>query len=140
MTGTFTRAIGVALTGLLLAACGQETGPWLAFDGGGFVVNYSGGFAAAYYGFNVKPQRRIPAGTILEAVFEAPAGAPPFIDRQEVKAPALRYSFRTPYIDGLEANHPYKAEIRVLESGTRKLLASYTTTFTSKYDDAWLKK
>ena len=126
---------------LMLGACSQqETGPWLAFDGGGFVVNYSGGYAAAFYGFNVKPLRRLPTGTVIEAVMEDPAGGPAIIDRKAVDGPALRYSFRTPYLHGIAANHPYIAEVRVLEAGTSKVLASYKAEFKSKVDDAWLQK
>ena len=129
-------AVPLALTG-----CGQqESGPWVTFDGGGFVVNYSGGYGAAFYGFNAKPLRRLPAGTVLEASFEDPAGGPPIIDKQQVTEPALRYSFRTPYLHGIVAHHPYKAEVHVLEAGTGKLLGSYQTNFVSQVDDAWLQK
>jgi len=130
----------MTIAALALSGCGQESGPWLAFDGGGFVVNYSAGYAAAFYGFNVKPMRRLPAGTVLEAAFEDPAGPQPIVNRQVVGEPALRYSFRTPYLHGIVAKHPYRAEIRVLEAGSGKLLASYQAMFTSQVDDAWLKQ
>ena len=135
----FAHATVAALL-LPLAGCGQpETGPWLAFDGGGFVVNYSG-VPGAYYGFNVKPLRRLPAGMVLEATMEDPAGGPAIVDRKTVGEPVLRYSFRTPYLHGIEAHHPYKVEVHVLETGTGKLLASYQNTFASTVDDAWLAK
>lgn len=134
-----TLAIGL-LTCLSLAACGPESGPWVAFDGGGFVVNYSAGLSAAFYGFNVKPLRRLPDGMVLEAEFEDPAGGKPIIVQEEVKGPSLRYSFRTPYLDGIEAKHPYRGEIHILEPVTHTRLASYSMTFTSQVDAAWLKK
>ena len=137
------KALAVAVllaAGFALAGCGQaETGPWLKFDGGGFVVNYSSP-PGAYYGFNVKPLRHLPGGTVLEASMEDPNGGPAFLDRKTVNEPALRYSFRTPYLHGIEAQHPYRAEVRVLEAGTGALLATYQTAFASTVDDAWLTK
>jgi hypothetical protein len=129
----------------MLAACGQESGPWVAFNGGGFVVNYSGGVyhagsAGAYYGFNVKPLRGLPVGTVLEAQFEDPAGGPPFLDRKTVDGVRPSYSFRSPYVRGIAANHPYHVEIHVIAAGSNKLLASYGRTFSSTVDDAWLAK
>ena len=137
--------VPVLLISALLSACGQERGPWLAFNGGGFVVNYSSGVyragsAGAYYGFNVKPLRHLPPGTVLEAQFEDPSGGPAFTDRKDVTDPKPSYAFRSPYVRGIVANHPYAVELRVLEAGTRKLLATYARTYTSTVDDAWLAK
>lgn len=121
---------------LMLVGCGNDTGPWLAFDGGSFVFNYR--IAEASYGFNVRPLRKMPEGTVLEAQFEDPAGGPPLIVRQEVKGPALRYSFQTPALSGIKAGKPYHAAIRVLEAGTLKVLASYERIFKSDVDQSWL--
>ena len=145
MASRFRSVVWTLAIGALLAGCGQESGPWVAISGGGFVVNYSGGLykpgaAQAYYGFSVKPLRRLPAGTVLEAQFEDPAGGPVFVDRKEVADQQTSYAFRSPYLKGIEVSHPYHAEIHVLEAGSHKLLASYGRSFTSKVDDAWLAK
>jgi hypothetical protein len=139
------RLLGALLMSGLLAACGAESGPWLAFNGGGFVVNYSGGQysagrAGAYYGCNVKALRHLPAGTVIEARFEDPAGGPAFVDSKVVDAEQPAYAFRSPYVTGIVADHPYHVEVRVLEAGSHKLLGSYAHSFSSGIDDAWLAK
>lgn len=131
-----TRLGPLLLLAMLLTGCGNETGPWLAFDGGGFVFNYR--VAQASYGFNVKPLRRLTEGTVLEAEFEDPAGGKPLVFREEVKGPKLRYSFETLGLSGVKAHTPYKATIRVLEPGTLKVLASYDKIFKSSVDGTWL--
>jgi hypothetical protein len=71
---------------VLLASCsGSESDdrPYLEFIGGGFIFNYR--LAEADYGFVAKPVRRIPAGTILEAVFEDPNGGEPIVVRNTAK-------------------------------------------------------
>ena len=123
-----------------LCACDSQTGPYVEMNGGGFVVNYSAGFSEAFYGFGVKPLRELPAGLVLEASFENPAGGPPLIDRQEVTGPLLKYGFRTPYLKGIVANRPYLATLRVMKPGTREVIETYTKSFQSKFDDAWLAK
>lgn len=134
------------MLGAALTACGgEESGPWLAFNGGGFVVNYSAGqyksgAAGAYYGCNVKPLRHLPAGTVIEARFEDPAGGPPLVDSKVVDTQLVSYALRSPYVTGLVANHPYMVEVRVLEAGSHKLLGSYTHSYVSSVDDAWLAK
>ena len=126
----------LAVVAVLLTGCGNETGPWLAFDGGGFVFNYR--VAAVYYGFNVKPLRRFPEGMVLEAEFQDPAGGKPILVRQTVAGPKLRYSFQTDGLTNVRAHIPYKATIRVLEQGTGKVLESHDRTFTSSVDGTWL--
>ena len=129
-----------ALVTLALAACDDQTGPYVELNGGGFVVNYSAGLSEAYYGFGVKPLRELPAGMVLEAEFEDPAGGPPFIDRQEVTGPLLKYGFRSPYLKGIIADHPYLATLRVLKPVTHEVIATLTKSYQSKFDDAWLAK
>ena len=125
---------------ILFNGCGDDTGPYVELNGGGFVVNYSGGLSEAYYGFGAKPLRALPAGLVLEAEFENPAGGKPFIDSQIVTGPLLKYGFRSPYLKGIVANHPYKATLRVMKPGTREVIETYTQSFQSKFDDAWLAK
>ena len=121
---------------LLLAGCGRETGPWVAFDGGGFVFNYR--IAEASYGFNVKPLRRLPEGAVLEAEFEDPGGGKPIFVREVVTGPALRYMFQTPPLTGIKAAKPYRAVIRVMAPGGDTILASYERKFVSDVDQSWL--
>lgn len=130
------RAAILVLVALALAACGAEDGPWLAFDGGGFVFNYR--TAEASYGFNVRPLRYLAPGTVLEAELENPAGGPPIVIDQEIRTPGLRYTFQSPPLTGIQAGKPYHASVSVLEAGSGKRLARYERAFTSQADQSWL--
>lgn len=116
-----------------LAGCDDPAAPYVEFNGGGFVANYRNG--TTIYGFNVKPMRQLAEGTVLEAVLDDPAGGQPIVLRETVKQPKLRYGFQTPPVRGIVKNKPYKGEIRILEAGTGKLLASYSKSFISPLDD-----
>jgi len=125
---------------VLLAACGEEgpDKPYVEFAGGGFVFNYN--IAEAYYGFVARALRRIPEGTVLEAEFENPDGGDPLVVRHTAIAGRAEYVFRTPGVQGVEADRAYQVELRILESGTGKLLASYRKAFRSTADQAILPK
>lgn len=126
----------LALTGAF-AGCGESADqPWVAFEGGGFVFNYR--IAEAYYGVNIRPMRRLPEGTVIEVHFEDPAGGPPIVSRFTVTKPELRYSVRTPGLTGIKAHRPYRVELRVLETGTGKLLGRYERSFASSADQSEL--
>jgi len=132
------RSLFLFLAALLLAACSAEDGdkPYLEFIGGGFIFNYR--LAEADYGFVIKPVRRIPDGTIIEAVFENPGGGEPFVVRDTAKWGRVQYVFRTPPVQGVKANHDYKVELNLLDPGDNHLLASYTKTFHADVDQSIL--
>jgi len=123
---------------ILLTACSNDdpSQPYVEFIGGGFIFNYR--LAEADYGFVVKPVRLIPAGTLLEAVFENPAGGEPLRVRQTARRGMLQYTFRSPPVHGVVANHPYRVELRLLDPATDSELARYQRTFTSDVDQAVL--
>ena len=120
----------------LLAGCDDQDQPYVKFEGGGFMFNYR--IAEAFYGFSLRPMRKLPAGPVLEAEFEDPSGGPAFHERQTVGEPKLRYLFRTPALKGIRANVPYRAKILVRQAGTGSLLATYERTFTSDADQSEL--
>jgi hypothetical protein len=130
----------VLVSAFLLAACGEDQAgkPYLEFAGGGFVFNYN--IAEAYYGFVARVVRRIPEGAIVEAVFENPDGGDPLVVRQTAVPGHAEYVFRTPGVQGVEAGRPYLVELRVLEPGSEKLLASIEKSFRSTADQAILPK
>lgn len=125
---------------VLLAACGEEgpDKPYVEFAGGGFVFNYN--IAEAYYGFVARALRRIPEGTVLEAEFEDPGGGAPLLVQQTATAGRAEFVFRTPAVHGVRAGRDYHVELRLLEPGTGKLMASYRKTFRSTADQAILPR
>jgi hypothetical protein len=131
------RLLLVALATLVIAGCSpSDDTPWVTFAGGGFAFNYR--LAEAYYGFNVRPLRPLPTGTVLEARFEDPAGGPELVVRETVREEKLTYGFRSPPLAGVRKNRPYKVEIRVLAADTGALLGSYGRTYSSEADQDWL--
>jgi hypothetical protein len=123
---------------VLLAACsgGGSDQPYLEFAGGGFIFNYR--LAEADYGFVVKVVRRIPEGTIIEAVFEDPSGGTPIVIRETAKWGRLQYTFRTPAVHGVKANRDYHVELRLVDPADQHVIASYTKTFRSDVDQSIL--
>lgn len=127
----------VALLALALAAaCSPEDGPYLEFLGGGFVFNYR--LAEADYGFVVKRLRRIPEGTIIEAVLENPAGGAPFVLRETASWDRLEYVFRSPPVRGVVAGRDYRVEVRLIDPADRRVFATYARAFRSDVDQSVL--
>ncbi len=129
----------VLCAALLAAACspgGDGNEPYLEFIGGGFIFNYR--LAEADYGFVVKPKRRIPDGTILEATFENPSGGAPLVVREAARWGRLQYVFRSSPVHGVKANRDYRVELRLLDPTDGHVLATYTKTFRSDVDQSIL--
>ncbi len=125
--------------GLLAAACSpgaDNEEPYVEFIGGGFIFNYR--LAEADYGFVVKPKRRIPDGTILEAAFENPSGGAPLVVRETARWGRLQYVFRSPPLRGVKANRDYRVELRLLDPNDGHLIASYGKVFRSDVDQSIL--
>lgn len=123
--------------GIAMAACDDqgETAadePYLEITGGGFVFNYR--VADAYYGFVARPLRSLPEGASLEARFEDPAGGPGYLEQQPAADNALRYSFRSPPLQGIEAGRPYAVELRLVAEDQKTVLQTLTRTYTSQLD------
>ena len=121
---------------VLAAACSPDDGPYLEFLGGGFVFNYR--LAEAEYGFVVKRLRRIPDGTLLEAVLEDPGGGEPFVVRETAAWDRLEYVFRSPPVRGVQAGRDYRVQVRLLDPADRRVIATYARTFRSDVDQSVL--
>lgn len=120
-----------------LAGCGDDPDrPYVEFLGGGFVFNYR--LAEADYGFVIKPLRTFPPGTVLEALFEDPAGGPELPVRQTARSGMLQYTFRSPPVHGVVAGRPYRATLRLLDPETGAEFARYVHDYTSNVDQAVL--
>lgn len=109
--------------------------PYLQVMGGGFIFNYR--VAEVYYGFTAAITRPLPTGSIVEASFEDPAGGSPHVVRERVGgAQMTRLSLRSPPVRGVEANHPYTVELRVLDREDGHILWARELAFTSNISDA----
>ncbi len=100
---------------LLLAGCGETGAPRVEFVGGGFVFNYRQ--AEMTYGFVARIKGQAPDSSILEAVFEDPAGGPPIVIRQEVLQTRRSYKFETRPVESVRKDHDYQVELRLLIPG-----------------------
>lgn len=131
-------ALLLLTTATLTASCDgePEDGPYVEYAGGGFVFNYR--IAEATYGFVVKRVREIPAGTVLEAQFENPAGGDPLTERQTAREGALQYRFQSPPVSGVKADRDYRIELRLLDPASGALLASYDYAIRSQLDQSVL--
>ncbi len=122
------------ILGATLIACNSgssEDKPYLTFAGGGFVFNYR--LATADYGFVARVTRTIPAGSIIEAQFENPAGGDSIVLRQSTKADRSSYVFRTPPLQGVRAGRDYQVVLRLLDPEHEEF-ASYRKSFRSSVD------
>ena len=129
------RLLVALAASLALAGCEDATAPYVAFDGGGFIFNYR--IAEAFYGVNLKPMRRLPAGGMIEVEFENPAGGAPFLVRETTDAARLVYSMRTPPVQGVAADRDYKVAVRVRDA-SGAVLATYATVVRSTLDQSVL--
>jgi hypothetical protein len=128
-------ALTLAMT-LSLAACGEDpASPYLEFAGGGFIFNYRN--AQAFYGFVARPLRTLPEGAVIEARLDMPQGAEPFVATEKVVPGQMQYSFKTPFLTGIEKGHDYKAVVRLIDPAGKEL-ARYERSFRTDVDQASL--
>src|SRR3954454_9856412 len=105
---------------MALSACSEDSSsPYLAFAGGGFIFNYRN--AEAFYGFVAKPLRRLPEDAVIEARFDLPESAEPYFARTKVVPGQLQYSFKTPFLHGIQKDHEYKAVLRLIDASGKEL-------------------
>src|SRR3954454_23317471 len=124
-------ALAFAIT---LSACGEDaSSPYLDFAGGGFIFNYRN--AEAFYGFVAKPLRRLPEGGVIEARFDIPGSAEPYVATEKVVPGQMQYSLKTPFLTGIEKGREYKAVMRLLDSSGKEL-ARYEHTFHTDVDQS----
>jgi hypothetical protein len=95
--------------------------PYLTFLGGGFIFNYRIGEVT--YGFTAQVTRPLPVGTIIEAVFEDPAGGASLMVRVRVGTEKLRYSLISPPVHGVVADRPYHVTVRLVARDGNEILA-----------------
>jgi hypothetical protein len=129
--------VWLVLAMCILTGCKEDqNSPYLEFAGGGFIFNYRN--AEAFYGFVAKPLRSLPEGAVIEAQFEVPNSATPYVVTEAVKPGVLQFMFRTGDLRGIEKGHPYKAVMRLLASPSGPEIARYERTFQSDVEQASL--
>lgn len=82
--------------------------------GGGFIYNYR--IADIRAGITVGLVKPLPLGTRLVAEFESPQG--PIEIEQAVSHAKRNYSFETPSLTGVEAEHTYLVVLHVIDPAT----------------------
>lgn len=127
-----------ALLVFLLAGCGQNEDPKVEFAGGGFVFNYRQ--AEVTYGFVARIKGEAPEGSVLEAVFEDPAGGPQIVLRQKVLPTRRSYKFETPPVAGVRKDRDYQVELRLLggEEPPGTVIAQNARSYRSQLDGSIL--
>ena len=138
---TLPRVIGASLVLLaVLMVIGWATRidpgekPYLKVLGGGFIFNYR--IAEVYYGFTAVVQKPLQSGSIIEAIFEDPAGGAPHTVRTRVTPRTTTYSLRSPPVRGVEKGHPYTVAVRILDRRGSSELWQHEMTIRSQIGDA----
>lgn len=118
---------------LIGAACVDQS-QYLELAGGGFVFNYRN--ATATYGVILLPRRDPPAGAVIEASFENPAGGDPIVLSRPARGGG-RITFQTPPLSGVEKDRPYRVVV-VLKSAVGEELLRLEKDYTSDLDQSVL--
>jgi hypothetical protein len=130
-----TRFLQIAAVAALLGGC-EDNRPMFKIVGGGFMFNYR--YAKATYGFVVRPQKPLPAGSILEASFDLPDSDQKYVVREPSFPGKLQYGFETEALHGIKKKTPYTVKLRLLEAGTERELAAITQVYMSDIDQEGL--
>ena len=104
--------------------------PYLLIAGKGFIFNYR--VADAFYGFTAYLTKPVPNYSVIEAVFEDPAGGEPHTVRVKVTPRSKRYGLRTPSLKGITKHTPYSVHVRLLRWGDDAVLFDETFTVSSQ--------
>jgi hypothetical protein len=129
-------ALVATLALMFLAACSsEESGPYIAIDGGGFIFNYR--IAEATEGLVVGVRRELPEGAKIEVTFEDPAGGAPIVLAEAVKPKLPRYDFTTPPLTGIVKDKDYRATVRLLDASGEEI-EKVERTFRSELDQSIL--
>ncbi|TFF23065.1 hypothetical protein E3C22_11520 [Jiella endophytica] len=132
-------ATGLAALALVLFGVGLLTRedvadkPYLKIAGSGFIFNYR--VADVYYGFTAFVQKPVKNYSVIEATFEDPSGGSPHQVRVKMSPRSSRYGVRSPPLRGVEAHHPYRVSVRLIQNGDGAVLFEDAFTVTSQISD-----
>ena len=66
-----------------------------------------------------------------------PGGAEPYVTTAKIVPGQLQYSFKTPFLQGIEKDHEYKAVMRLIDPAGKEL-ARYERSFHTDVDQSTL--
>ena len=112
------KALAFILAALLLAACSNDSGPYLKITGGGFIFNYR--LASAMLGILVVAERDLPAGGAIEVAFTDPSGGEPLVVREEIPAGESQFDFRFERLTGIRKDVDYVVTVRLLDASGKE--------------------
>lgn len=107
--------------------------PYLALEGGGFLYNYR--IAEVTYGLTTKVERPIPAGTLIRATFEDPAGGAPLVVEKTAREGLAKLTLQSPPVHRVKANRPYSVEVSLIDPADGREIGHLATSFKSDLDD-----
>lgn len=116
-----------------LAACVDQS-KYLEIAGGGFLFNYRN--AEATYGIVLVPRRDPPAGAVIEASFQDPAGGPPFLVSRPARGGG-RIELQSPPLKGVKKGVPYHVTV-LLKAADGSEIVKLEKDFTSDLDQSVL--
>jgi hypothetical protein len=129
------RAICVVIL-MVLSGCDNPDAPAASLAGGGFVFNYR--LAQAYYGVVVKTEKTLPQDAVIEGLFENPAGGDAVVVQVRANSNQRKYVLRTPPLQGVKKDVPYKVVVRILEKPGGEELQRLERTVKSDVDQSLL--
>ncbi|MQT13036.1 hypothetical protein [Segnochrobactrum spirostomi] len=107
--------------------------PYLALEGGGFLYNYR--IAEVTYGLTTKVERPIPAGTLIRATLENPAGGAPLVVEKTAREGLAKLTLQSPPVHGVKANRPYAVDVSLIDPADGREIGHLATSFKSDLDD-----
>lgn len=112
--------------------------PYLVVKGGGFIFNYR--TAEIFYGLTAEIARPLPVGTVIEAVFEDPAGGAPHRQAQQVGLGSYRLHFESPPVRGIEPGRAYTITLSLVDRETGTPFWSVARAFSTDLDEQVLPR
>ena len=107
--------LGSLIVTLVLGACRDPgEGDYLDVSGKIFVFNYR--IAQATYLLTLSKIRPLPDNSMLETIFENPAGGDPFVVRQKIWPTMTTVTLESPPVKCGRANREYKVSMRVINA------------------------
>jgi len=127
------RLLPLLFTALLISACSDDSKkPFLKIVGGGFTNNVASNIVT--YSVVAKRLKKLPSGSVIEAIFDLPDSNRKFITSQPTHSSIDKYLFESEPLHGLQKGKPLSVKLRLLDTTGGKELAAFERSFTSNED------